>query len=70
MEKKNGVNHSLLIATKSRRKGVIERLENQLKSGVKNPSKKLGLDTKAPVALSSSDICRIQKELGILKNRI
>jgi hypothetical protein len=70
MKKKNGVNHSLLIATKSCRKGVIERLNAQLKSGVKNPGKKIGVGTNKPVPLTDSDRVRIQKELDTLKTRI
>jgi len=70
MTKKNGVNHSLLIATKSRRKGVIERLNAQLKSEVKNPSKKMGVNTTKPISLTDSDRVRIQRELDILKTRI
>ena len=63
MEKKNGVNHSMLIAAKSRRKSVIERLELQLKSGVKSTK-----DGVKP--LSDSDIKRINQELSILKTRV
>lgn len=63
MEKMNGVKHSMLIAAKSRRKSVIERLELQLKSGVKSTK-----DGVKP--LSDSDIKRINQELSILKTRV
>jgi len=64
MEKRNGVNHSLLIATKSRRKGVIERLTTQLKTGTKQ-TKTAGI-----ISLSDTDRIRIQKEIDVLKTRI
>jgi hypothetical protein len=63
MKKKNGVNHSMQIATKSRRKSVIERLELQLQSKVKNT--KNGVEK-----LTVQDIARINKELEILKVRV
>lgn len=63
MTKMNGVNHAMLIAAKTRRKSVIERLELQLKSGVK--STKEGVKP-----LSDSDIKRINQELSTLKTRV
>lgn len=63
MKKQNGVNHSLLIAAKSRRKSVIERLEAQLKVGIKTT--KIG-----DRILSDTDIIRINKEITVLKTRI
>ena len=38
MKKKNGVNYSLHLSVVNRRKSVLIRLENQLKSGVKKYS--------------------------------
>lgn len=64
MEKKNGVNHSLLENVKSKRRRVIERLQNQLKDGFKS---KNGIDK---IPLSERDIERIKKEIEILKTRI
>lgn len=65
MTKKNGVNHSMQLSTVSRRKRVIERLENQLKVGYK---------TKGPISttvkLTESDTIRINKELATLKSRL
>jgi hypothetical protein len=63
MTKKNGVNHSLLIAAKSRRKSVIERLEAQLKVGIKTTKN-------GDRVLSDSDITRINKEITVLKTRV
>lgn len=48
-----------------RRKGVLEMLEEQLKSGKKAQKK-----TNELVELSDSDIKRIEKEIGILKEKI
>jgi hypothetical protein len=64
MTKKNGVNHSLLIAVKARRKSVIERLEYQLKSGEKTSKHGENLP------LTESDRNRINKEIETLKTRI
>jgi hypothetical protein len=65
MTKKNGVNHSMLMKVKSRRKAVIERLEAQLKSGLKS---------KHPwgeaMPLSDNDRSRIKKEIETLNKRI
>ena len=65
MTKKNGVNHSLLIAAKARRKSVIERLEHQLK---------VNLKTRGPiettVSLTEHDVKRIKKEIETLKTRV
>lgn len=63
MEKKNGVNYSLLSKVKSRRKNVIEHLEAQLKTGTKN-------DFKEVLPLTDHDRTRINRELEILKSRI
>jgi len=63
MTKKNGVNHSLLLSVVSRRKSVITRLENQLKSGIKTTKD-------GNRVLSDSDIARINKEITVLKTRI
>ena len=65
MKKQNGVNHSLLIAAKSRRKSVIERLEAQLKVGLKTKG-----PTATTVPLSDHDIKRINQELVTLKSRV
>jgi hypothetical protein len=51
-----------------RRKSVIERLEKQLKKGMRPP--KIGEQTISDVPLMDSDIERIKKELSILKTRI
>ncbi len=53
--KANGQKHSMLLATKERRKRVIKRLEHQL-STINEDSE---IDTK-----------RINKELEILKTRV
>ena len=76
MKKKNGVNHSLVLKVKSRRKAVIERLEAQLKSGRKPLfwfNEKLGKIVQSPVEtvlLTDSDIVRINKEIEVLKTRV
>lgn len=54
------------IAKKIRQKNVLERLEKQLKSGVK--TKKKTTDVKVP--LNDADIKRINKEIEILKTRV
>ena len=54
------------VKSKVRRRSVIERLEEQLKSGLKT-QKGNGL---SKVKLTESDINRIKKEIEILKNRI
>ena len=63
MTKKNGVNYSMQSKVILRRKSVIERLEKQLISKVKNTSEGI-------FELTSGDINRIQKEISILKTRI
>ena len=72
MKKSNGVNYSMRINVKNRRKKVIERLENQLKSGTKIMSNKVHklLGGTKTIGLNESDIQRINKELNILKSRI
>lgn len=49
-----------------RRKGALERLEAQLKSGVKNTTQN---GKTVPEPLTESDITRINKEIAILKQR-
>ena len=53
---------------KTRRVSTIERLEKQLKSGMKPPKKTD--QTVSDIPLMEVDIVRINKELAILKNRI
>lgn len=53
------------VKTISRRKSVIDRLEKQLKAGVK-PEK----GTLKNVPLTDSDINRIKRELETLKTRL
>lgn len=53
---------------KNRRFGVIERLEKQLKRGMRPPKK--DEQTISDVPLMDADIERIKKELSILKTRI
>lgn len=67
--KKNGVKYSMRPDAVSRRKGALERLERQLKSGVKPV---YDADSKASyeVKLSDSDVNRIKREIETLKNRI
>jgi hypothetical protein len=71
MRKHNGVNYSMTIPARARRKRVIERLENQLQSGVKRVSIKddSGKTTDSNVKLTDFEIVRIQKEIGVLKTR-
>lgn len=59
----NGTPHA-----KERRTRVIERLESQLKRGVKTPKK--GQKTDDVPLLTDSDVTRIKKELETLKTRI
>lgn len=76
MNKKNGVNHSLQLSVVSRRKRVIERLENQLKIGRKPLfwfNEQLNKIVQSPVEtveLSESDIKRINSEISTLKTRL
>lgn len=63
MKKKNGVNHSMELKVIIRRKSVIERLESQLKAGVKETKKGV-------MPLTDADRARIQKELETLRNRL
>ena len=53
---------------RERRSRVIERLEKQLKRGMRPPKK--GEQTVSDVPLMDADIERIKKELSILKTRI
>lgn len=53
------------IAKKSRQSRALDKLEKQLKSGVK--TKKKTTDVKIP--LTDSDVKRINKEIEILKSR-
>jgi hypothetical protein len=54
------------IAKKIRQKNVLEKLEKQLKSGVKTQKK----TTDVKVPLNDADIKRINKEIEILKTRV
>lgn len=69
MKKKNGVNYSMHPDVIVRRKGVIERLNAQLKRGTKPVYDKETKKT-TNVKLSDKDIARINKELEILTKRI
>ena len=62
-EKSSGINYSRLATVRSRRSGVISRLETQLTVGSKNTKE-------GKVVLSDKDKTRILKELSILKTRI
>lgn len=53
---------------RNRRVRAIERLEKQLKRGMRPPKK--GEQTVSDVPLMDADITRIEKELSILKTRI
>jgi hypothetical protein len=53
---------------RDRRTNVIERLEKQLKRGMRTPKKTE--QTLSDIPLMDADITRIQKELSILKTRI
>lgn len=53
------------VKTISRRKSVIDRLEKQLKAGVKTEK-----GTLKNVPLTDSDINRIKRELETLKTRL
>ena len=53
---------------KSKRERVIERLETQLKKGMKPPKKTD--QTISNILLTDKDVKRIEKELEILKQRI
>jgi hypothetical protein len=53
---------------RERRARTIERLEKQLKHGMRPPKK--GEQTVSDVPLMDADIERIKKELTILKTRI
>lgn len=53
---------------RERRQRVIERLEKQLKKGMRAPKK--DEQTISDVPLMDADIKRIEKELSILKTRI
>ena len=61
--KTNGVNYPKNPQVRVRRENVIERLNAQLESGVKNT--KTGQEV-----LSDKDIKRIEKEIEILKQRV
>lgn len=67
MRKNNGVNHSMRVPVRTRRREVLNRLEAQLKLGSKNieNSKEHGVE-----ALTESDIKRINREILTLKKRI
>lgn len=75
MEKKNGVKHSMQSKVQSRRRGVIERLEKQLKTGTKTvneivTSNGVQRNTPVEVELTEHDRNRIKKEIETLKTRI
>jgi len=59
----NGTPHA-----KERRGRVVDRLESQLKSGLRPPKK--NEQTVSDVPLMDKDIVRIKKELETLKTRI
>jgi len=61
--KKNGVKFSRQTKVVERRKKVIDRLEAQLKSNVKNSKE-------GSVALTEKDANRIKTEISILSERI
>lgn len=68
--KTNGVKWNKSSKSKQRRKSVIERLETQLKSGVK-PIEAMRLSKdKSTQPLTDLDIKRINKEIETLKQRI
>ena len=67
MQKLNGVKHSMSVKSQIRRKSVIERLEAQLKSGVKTFGNYISGGT---TDLTKSDIKRINSELLTLKSRV
>lgn len=71
MRKHNGVNHSMTMPARARRKRVIERLVHQLDSNVKTVSEKddSGNRKDTKVKLTEYEVKRIQKEIEILKNR-
>ena len=64
-KKTNGVNFSRTIATISRRKRALARLEAQLESGTKTQKK-----STQKISLSKEDEKRIKKEIEILKSKI
>lgn len=64
MQKSNGINYSKQRDAVERRKKVIVRLENQIKSNAK-PVKEVGFEP-----LELKDITRINKEIESLKQRI
>ncbi len=53
-----------------RKEKALKRLEAQLVSGVKKPSRHLQIDYAETVPLTDSDKNRINKEIEILKTRI
>jgi hypothetical protein len=65
-KKHNGVNYGRTVPQRSRRNRALESLENQLKAGTK--TLKTTMHTKVP--LTDKDIKRINKEIGILKDKL
>lgn len=65
-ERSSNRKKSLNDMGKSRRKGVIDRLEHQLSTGMK-PEKGGHVYT---LPLTTKDVTRIEKELNLLKSRI
>jgi hypothetical protein len=68
-KKLNGVNHSMSVKVKTRRQGVIKRLESQLALGHKpNKDKNCAIGDSA-LPLTEFDIKRINSEIQTLKAR-
>lgn len=68
MSNKTGKGYNADKQSVQRRKNVIERLEKQLKRGMRPPKKTE--QTLSDVPLDDKDIARINKEISILKTRI
>ena len=64
-KKHNGVNYPSTAKVIARRKSVIERLEAQLKRGMKSHK-----ESHLQILLTDNDIKRINRELDILKSRL
>lgn len=70
-KKQNGVNHSMTVECRARRKGVVARLEAQLKQNSKTVMYVNDTEKKiVTVPLTEKDIARINSELEILKTRL
>ena len=68
MANKSKKGHSGTPQAKERRIRVVQRLESQLKRGLRPPKK--NEQTVSDVPLMDKDITRIQKELETLKTRV